>query len=134
MAGPRRLGRAPEFPDPDEEQLVDATVEAALYNGWLAYHCRPAMNRSGKWSTAMQGNPGFPDLVLAHRDVGVIFREFKRDASCSLTPDQRDWALALAAAPRLEDFGLARWEKVAGVEETDRLIGALAAGRARFAR
>jgi hypothetical protein len=58
-----------------EDQLLDSTIDLARALGWLAHHCRPA--RTGKgWRTPVQGDPGFPDLILV-RDGWLIAAELK---------------------------------------------------------
>ena len=60
-----------------EAEFQDAIIEYAHDHGWLVAHFRPAMVRSGKWVTPMQGDVGFPDLVLAKG--GVVYHwELKR--------------------------------------------------------
>jgi len=49
-----------------EQQLLDAIVQAAKLHGWMVAHFRPALTAKG-WRTPMQGDPGFPDLVLARK-------------------------------------------------------------------
>jgi len=60
-----------------EAQLQGAIIELAKWHGWLVFHPLPVQNQSGRWRTALQGDRGFPDLVLAHKDRGVIFVELK---------------------------------------------------------
>ncbi len=62
-----------------EEQLLKNILKMAHLCGWLAYHTRSAINRRGVWSTPIQGDPGFPDLVLAKIGVEPIFVELKRE-------------------------------------------------------
>lgn len=61
---------------------------AKLYR-WHVHHDRPAMNQRGQWSTPIQGDPGFPDLVLARRGR-VLFVELKTDRG-RLTGQQQAW-------------------------------------------
>ncbi len=75
-----------------ERELLDAVVACARTYGWLAYHGRPARTQKG-WVTAIQGDAGFPDLVLA-RDGVVIFVELKREGG-KLTVEQGEWQDAL---------------------------------------
>lgn len=60
-----------------EAQFQAAVIECAHWAGWLVHHTRPARTLSGHWSTPVQGNVGFPDLVLAHPTRGTIFVELK---------------------------------------------------------
>jgi len=59
-----------------ERELLDHVIECARAFGWLVHHDRPALTRSGRWVTALQGHPGFPDLVLV-RPPRVLFVELK---------------------------------------------------------
>jgi len=70
---------------------------ARLYR-WRVHHCRPAMNGRGRYSTPIQGHPGFPDLVLSGHGR-VLFVELKTDATASkLTGEQAAWRDVLLAA------------------------------------
>lgn len=60
-----------------EKQLQAAIIELAKWEGWLVFHAMPVQNSSGRWRTAVQGDIGFPDLVLAHKERGVMFVELK---------------------------------------------------------
>lgn len=45
-----------------EQGFTDAVVECAQMYGWLVHHDRPARTVHG-WRTAIEGDPGFPDIV-----------------------------------------------------------------------
>lgn len=76
-----------------ERELQDAVIELAKLLGWKAAHFRPA--RTGKgWRTPMQGDPGFPDVVLA-REGRVLFLELKAERG-KLSFSQEQWLEALA--------------------------------------
>ena len=47
-----------------EDDLLGNVIHAARIHGWLVHHCRAARTADG-WRTPVQGNRGFPDLVLA---------------------------------------------------------------------
>lgn len=72
-----------------EEQLVDAIIKRAQQLGWRAHHDRPARTAKG-YRTAIQGDAGFVDLVLAHPVHGVIFAECKGEHG-RYEPGQKDW-------------------------------------------
>lgn len=78
---------------PGETQFQDAVIQAAQAAGWLVMHTRPAMDSRGHWSTPLQGNPGFPDLVLARAGV-VLIRELKTTTG-ELFPAQQRWGAEL---------------------------------------
>ncbi|MCI0542945.1 MAG: hypothetical protein L0Z49_00695 [Actinobacteria bacterium] len=66
----------------------------AMVRGWRVCHFRPATTRDG-WRTAVQGHPGFPDLVLARRGR-VVFAELK----AALSAEQLEWLDASHHHPR----------------------------------
>jgi hypothetical protein len=83
-------------PAQTEAQFQKAVIDAAHLLGWRVHHTRPA--RSGKgWRTPIQGDAGFPDLVLA-RGERVIFAELKRDRRSKPTPEQAAWLETLGTS------------------------------------
>ncbi len=76
-----------------EDELQSTIIAAADVFGWHVHHDRAAMNARGKWATHIQGDAGFPDLVLARRGR-VIFAELKR-ATGKVSDDQAEWLEAL---------------------------------------
>lgn len=91
-----------EYPiDPgiSEAQFQNRVIAAAKLHGWKVSHFRPALQRSGKWSTPVQGHTGFPDLILA-RDGVVIHAELKTNKG-RLNAAQREWAAAIGESYRL---------------------------------
>ena len=75
-----------------ESEFQDAIIQLAHYCGWLVEHKRPAMRKDGQWRTAIQGDPGGPDLLLARGGI-VILAELKSDTG-KLTPEQGRWHIA----------------------------------------
>ncbi len=63
-------------------------IDYAKGHGWICAHFRPARTEKG-WRTAMQGDPGYPDLTLARRGV-VLMVELKRVGGKPST-NQRYW-------------------------------------------
>lgn len=91
-----------------QQILADAMTEADLQHnvidlarrlGYLVHHCRPAQTRSGGWATPIQGDAGFPDLILTatgrRRSVAA---ELKSMRGGQPTDAQRRWLDAFAAA------------------------------------
>lgn len=75
----------------NEAQWQAQVIQLARLYRWHVHHCRPAMRASGQWSTPIQGDPGFPDLVLA-KAGRVIFAELKiDDPHSTLGPEQAAW-------------------------------------------
>jgi hypothetical protein len=64
-----------------EAQLQAAILDLCKWTGWAVFHD----------NDSRRNTPGFPDLVLVHRETGrTLFRELKA-AGGRLTPDQREW-------------------------------------------
>ena len=62
-----------------EAQFKNAVIEVAQRYGWFVHHDLPAMNKRGKWATHIQGDSGFPDLVLVNSKGVLVFAELKTD-------------------------------------------------------
>jgi len=71
-----------------EKDFTDNVVQLAKTLGWRVAHFRPAQTKQG-WRTAMQGDKGFPDLVLA-KAGRVIFAELK-SATGKVSKEQQEW-------------------------------------------
>lgn len=83
-------------PELTEAQFQTWVIAVAKWNGWLVHHTRAAVNTRGTWSTPIQGDAGFPDLVLAHPTRGVLFVELKRQTG-RLSTSQTEWIERLHA-------------------------------------
>ena len=77
-----------------EDELKEWVLGEAQRGGWLFVHFRPARTDRG-WRTAMEGDKGFPDLVLARGGV-VILAELKSEKG-RVSPDQEYWIKAAGA-------------------------------------
>lgn len=81
-----------------EDDLLNNTVQLAMYHRWAVFHPLPALRADGRWRTATKGHKGFPDLVLARAGL-VLFRELKgydkRGRLGVVSPEQRDWGRQL---------------------------------------
>jgi hypothetical protein len=73
-----------------EAILQSQVIQLAKMNGFVVHHSRNVQLADGRWMTAISGNAGFPDLVLAHPERGVLFIELKSDTG-KLTPGQVAW-------------------------------------------
>jgi hypothetical protein len=81
-----------------ESQFADAVMELAQWRGWRVVHFRPARTEKG-WRTAMTGDRGFVDLVLARR--GVILHVELKTVHGRMGVGQREWAEAIGDTYRL---------------------------------
>jgi hypothetical protein len=73
-----------------EDDLLTNTLALALARTlhWLTHHCRPAWTEKG-WRTPVQGDRGFPDLILV-RAGWLLAVELKRQRE-RLTTTQEEW-------------------------------------------
>ncbi len=79
-------------------QLTDTIIGMAHDLGWLVHHDRPARTVDG-WRTAVQGDAGFPDLLMIHPKTGaVLCMELKREGKQPTEP-QEVWLAAFAKSP-----------------------------------
>lgn len=80
-----------------EAEFQQAVIDLAHSRGWLVAHFRPARTSKG-WRTAITGDPGFPDLVLARNGprggCRVLFIELKTETG-RWTEAQQVWARRL---------------------------------------
>lgn len=81
-----------------EAEFQSAVIEAAQWHGWIVHHTRNVQIRPGVWATPLQGDRGFPDLVLARPKHGdLVFAELKAPRG-RLTPEQELWLATLRSA------------------------------------
>lgn len=96
MSRRHSCGRCDTGRDLCEAQLQRLVVELARWTGWRVHAERPAATPSG-WRTPIQGDAGFPDLVLA-RSGEMIFAELKSRTG-RLAEEQKAWGLVLGTVP-----------------------------------
>jgi hypothetical protein len=77
-----------------ESILQSQVIQLAKMNGFRVHHSRNVQLADGRWMTAIAGDAGFVDLVLAHPERGVIFIELKSDTG-KLSPGQIQWRNAI---------------------------------------
>jgi hypothetical protein len=81
-----------------EAEFKDILVGVARRYGWLIHHDLPAQNSRGRWATHIQGDAGFPDLILLHPVSGKLFAiELKSDKG-KVSPLQKRWLMAFEHA------------------------------------
>jgi hypothetical protein len=75
------------------EALFLTQVKALAFQyGWSLHHSQPSMTRTGRYITT--GAAGFPDLVLAHIERGLVFAELKTEKGKASEP-QLQWLRTL---------------------------------------
>ncbi len=84
-----------KLPPLSEDQFLRQVLQLARLRGWLAHHGRPAWTNKG-WRTPIQGDAGFPDLVLVRKQT-VIFAELKSESG-RCRRNQEVWLNLLRAA------------------------------------
>jgi hypothetical protein len=101
-----------------EREFQRAVVELARLMGWRVHHTRPALTQRGRWLTPIQGDAGFPDLVLC-RPPRLVIAELKR-VGVKPTAEQQAWLDALSACADVEcylwtpqDWKLIEWRLIA---------------------
>jgi len=85
-----------------ERDFQQAVIDLARRTGWRVHHTRPALTQRGRWLTPVQGDVGFPDLVLC-RPPRLILAELKRVGG-RLTAAQRGWLDALGQCAGVECY------------------------------
>lgn len=90
-----------------EDAFGEWVIDEAHHAGWLAHHVRGSWSR-GRFQTAVSGDKGFPDFVLA-RNGRIIFAELKTEHG-KLSPEQGAWmqelgdlALVMVWRPSMRD-------------------------------
>ena len=85
-----------------ERDFQRAVIDLARLCGWRVHHTRPTLTRAGEWRTPIQGDAGFPDLVLC-RAGRVIFAELERVGARPI-PQQQGWLDALQQCAGVEVY------------------------------
>jgi len=70
-------------------------IDLAHLFGWRAHAERPALRQSGKWSTPIRGDAGWPDLVLVHPRSGLLIVAELKIPPDKVTAAQQEWLDAL---------------------------------------
>ena len=85
----------------NEKDFQQQVISIAKMYGWKVQHTRAVQMASGRWATPIQGEAGFPDLVLVKSNHdgrgGVIFAELKTDLG-RVQDHQKAWIAALDGA------------------------------------
>lgn len=82
-----------------EADFQRRVIETARLYGWRVCHYQDSTLKSGRYGTAVQGDAGGQDLILA-RDGVVILAELKSDRG-RLQPEQKRWEAAVGAHARV---------------------------------
>jgi hypothetical protein len=80
----------------NEESPLSLVIQMAQSLGWMVYHQRPMRTQSGEWRTGVQGDKGFPDLVLTN-GTKLLFIELKSETG-DLRIDQERWIKQLRSS------------------------------------
>ena len=81
-------------PDMSEAEFKNVVISIAKRYGWLIHHDLPAQNGRGKWATHIQGDAGFPDLLMVHPVSGKILAVELKAEKGKLSPLQKRWLMA----------------------------------------
>jgi hypothetical protein len=85
---------ASSMPQMSEAQLQQNVIDMAHVFGWLVHAERPAMRADGTWRTPIQGDKGFPDLVLI-KGNRVLFCELKSQRGYTSEAQEEWWRRTL---------------------------------------
>jgi hypothetical protein len=77
-----------------EAEFKNVVISVAKRYGWLIHHDLPAQNSRGKWATHIQGDAGFPDLLMVHPVSGKILAVELKAEKGKLSPLQKRWLMA----------------------------------------
>jgi len=77
-----------------EAEFKNVVISIAKRYGWLIHHDLPAQNSRGKWATHIQGDAGFPDLLMVHPVSGKILAVELKAEKGKLSPLQKRWLMA----------------------------------------
>lgn len=87
-----------------ENAFQAQVIRLARELGWLVHHCRPVVTKSGRAMTPIQGDAGFPDLVMNLHDIDderrdrCIVAELKSfTGRRTFQPGQQEWLTAWKA-------------------------------------
>ena len=81
-----------------EKDLKSIVLNIARRYGWLVHHDLPAMNIRGRWATHVEGDVGFPDLVLVHPTRGQMLVVELNAVGGNTTTSQDNWLAAFGLA------------------------------------
>jgi len=82
----------------NEAQFQNTVIDLAQTLGWRVHVERPARKKDGTWVTPIQGDPGFPDLLMIRlRDGRCVVAEIKSEKG-RLSELQAEWLCAFGDA------------------------------------
>ena len=88
-----------------EDDFKDTILRYAHLRHWMVHHDRPARTKDG-WRTAIQGDKGFPDVLLV-RGHRMVVAELKSENG-RVTAEQEEWLAAFRdvsdAAPHVRAY------------------------------
>lgn len=79
-----------------ETAFEDKLRDTAPLFGWRFHAERTSKTQSGRWATAVKGDVGFPDVVMAHVRHGLVIVELKAQKG-SLGEGQAEWLSTMDA-------------------------------------
>jgi len=109
-----RAGKPPAL---SESAFQAQVIHYAKLRSWRIAHFRPALDRRGRWKTAVQADgAGFPDLCIV-RGNRIIWAELKSPTGV-VSAEQQQWLDALRMAS--QDVYLWRpddWDEIVRILE-----------------
>ena len=83
-----------------EAQFQKSVIQCAKAYGWRVHAERPGRFSDGRWATMIQGDKGFPDLVMV-RGQRLLFAELKVGKN-KLSDEQCQWIIDLTNLMSME--------------------------------
>ena len=77
-----------------EAEFQTQVISIARMYGWRVQHSRAVQMANGKWLTPIQGDAGFPDLLMVHPVSGKILAVELKAEKGKLSPLQKRWLMA----------------------------------------
>ena len=107
-----------------EKDFLAQIIELAHLNGWVVAHFRPArVIEDGResWRTPVQGDPGFPDLILL-KPPYLLVLELKSEKG-KATPGQLEWLELFGKLGKTIHYVEAGLYRPSDWETIERLLG-----------
>ena len=101
-----------------EAQFLAQVIQLAKLRSWRVAHFRPAMTRTGRWVTAVQGDgKGFPDLLLLRGKTQIVCE--LKVGNRGLTEEQQEWIAAFQeTGVRAYCWRPSDWDSIEWILET----------------
>jgi len=94
-----------------EAQFQSSLIKWAKTFGWRVHAERPAQYSDGRWATHVQGDAGWPDLVLV-RPPRMIFAELKVGKNKLSDAQIAWWRVLTATSTEVYEWRPEQWSQI----------------------